>query len=63
MKTLSSIFFSAAIVFFFVSLVFFEIGTRKLRKAGNPKLYDKRGIRFLLLSIILAGVSLVLAFI
>ncbi|HHF08832.1 MAG: hypothetical protein J7J09_01735 [Kosmotoga sp.] len=63
MKTLSSIFFSVAMIFFFVSLVFFEIGTRKLRKAGNPKVYDKRGIRFLVLSIILAGVSLLFAFI
>ncbi|AKI97860.1 hypothetical protein [Kosmotoga pacifica] len=63
MKMLSSIFFSAAIVFFFVSLVFFEIGTRKVRKSDDPKTYDKKGVLFLVISIILAGVSLIFAFI
>ena len=73
LRILSNILFGVAMVLFFISLGFFEISTRRMKKAlhktadsedtYNPKSHDKKGIMFLLLSVCFGLVSTLIAFI
>ncbi|MDK2950649.1 MAG: hypothetical protein PWQ77_314 [Kosmotogales bacterium] len=67
MDSLSNILFIGAILLFIIGIVYFEIGTRKLRKSlktkeeVSTKRIDKRGIYFLISSAVLVGLSLIFA--
>ena len=67
MGTVSNILFIGAIFSFVIGIIYFEIGTRKIRKSlktkekVSTKGIDKRGIYFLLFSGILVVLSLIIA--
>jgi|OM-RGC.v1.035934398 hypothetical protein len=63
LRAVSAAFFIAAIVAFLISLIYFELGTRSMRKGKKPKSYDKKGFRFLAIAGIFAGISFLIAFI
>ncbi len=67
MSTVSNILFIGAIFSFIMGIIYFEIGTRKIRKSLKTKekvttsRIDRRGIYFLLFSGILVVLSLIIA--
>ncbi|MBB6062062.1 putative membrane protein [Thermosipho japonicus] len=64
MKLLSNLFFVGATIVFLISIIFFEIGLRAMRRENEKKTKESNrlGIRFLILSGILFGLSGLTAF-
>lgn len=67
MELLSNILFIIAMGAFFLALIFFEIGTKKVRKPKSEvrpedyKPYDRKGWIFLLIASFVLGASLLFA--
>ncbi|MFO7883137.1 MAG: hypothetical protein R6U52_11455 [Kosmotogaceae bacterium] len=63
MSVISSALFIVAIAFFFISIVTFEIGTRRVKEKKAHKKYDKIGFRLLYISIFFTAISVLFAII
>ncbi|PLV59094.1 hypothetical protein AS005_04880 [Thermotoga sp. KOL6] len=63
MRLVSDISFFVGFGALFVSIVFFDLGTRAIKRKQEQKkrFYDKKGKKFLLLSLIFFAVSITLA--
>ncbi|ACM22462.1 hypothetical protein [Thermotoga neapolitana] len=63
MRIISDLFFFTGFGTLFVSIVFFDLGTRAIKKKQprKKKFYDKRGWQFLTASLASFAVSIILA--